>query len=397
VVYLAQKLRLLQYRGHFDAQLPLLEQLSKLPFGSDIGVALTRVMIGEEHALAGRVQQARAYYDPETTSRLLRLGDDSIQLAIARLAVAADDVDIAERLHRRMTVNRDRMVNGGVFLMVLEGPTTWGLAWLCQLLGRFEEASTDFAHALEVARRSGGKPVAALIALDYARHLSEAGDAESIRRAVDLARLALETAVEVGMSAAQADAESVLESLSSPVLEDPRQTPSLSMTQTGDTWLVTFGNVEFHVKNVRGVRMLATLVAEPNREFHVIDLSGTPSSDSERVDLGDSGPAIDEEARRQYRARVAELRGELEEAEEWNDTARAERAREELDAIEAELSRAVGLGGRHRRRGSAAERARVNVQRRIRDAIRRIEAFHPGLAKHLDRSVRTGTFCSYEP
>jgi hypothetical protein len=37
------------------------------------------------------------------------------------------------------------------------------------------------------------------------------------------------------------------------------------------------------------------------------------------------------------------------------------------------------------------------VQRRIRDAIRRIEGHHPGLAKHLDRSVRTGTYCAYEP
>jgi len=61
------------------------------------------------------------------------------------------------------------------------------------------------------------------------------------------------------------------------------------------------------------------------------------------------------------------------------------------------LSQALGIGGRERRVGSAAERARVNVQRRLRDAIRRIESHHPGLAKHLDRSVRTGTYCAYEP
>jgi hypothetical protein len=37
------------------------------------------------------------------------------------------------------------------------------------------------------------------------------------------------------------------------------------------------------------------------------------------------------------------------------------------------------------------------VQRRIRDAIRRIKRYHPALAKHLDRAVRTGAYCTYEP
>jgi hypothetical protein len=37
------------------------------------------------------------------------------------------------------------------------------------------------------------------------------------------------------------------------------------------------------------------------------------------------------------------------------------------------------------------------VTARIKDAIRRIGAAHPQLGRHLTRSVRTGTFCSYEP
>lgn len=395
-VHIAQTLRLLQYRGEFDAQLPVLERLSKFSFGNDIGTAIAQIMIGEEHALAGRLELARGCYDPETVDRLLRLADDSIQLSVARLAVAAADVDLAERLHRRMSVNRDHMVNGGVFLMVLEGPATWGLAWLSQLLGRRDEASEHFAHALEAARRSGGRPATALIALDYARHLASSDDGESKKQARALAKLACNTAVEVGMKAVATDATALTETLEAAVPPSAEAPPHPVMVRNGDSWLVSFGNVEFHVKDVRGVRMLAALVAEPGREFHALDLSGARSA-AERVDLGDSGAEIDDQARRQYRARVLELRVELAEAEEWNDTARAERAREELDAIESELSRAMGLGGRERRRGSAAERARVNVQRRIRDAIRRIETFHPGLARHLDRSVRTGTYCAYEP
>jgi tetratricopeptide (TPR) repeat protein len=396
-VYIAQKLRLLDYQGDFDAQLPILEQLSKLELGSEIGAATTRTVIGNEHAIAGREDIAKRYYDADIVRRLLRLGDDSIQLAIARLVATAGDVDLAERLHRRMSLNRDHMINGGVLLMVLEGPVTWGLAWLSRLLERHDESIEHLEHALEVARRSGGRPVSTLIALELADQLGESVEPERARRARALAEEAQKIASELGMKGAEAEAQKLLARLSSKTPEDQGDAPALSMTEHGDSWLIRFGNVEFHVKAVRGLQMLATLVAEPGREFHVIDLSGAPRDESDRIDAGDAGLHIDDEARRQYRARVVALREELAEAEDWNDPVRAERARAELDAIETELSRAVGLGGRARKQGGAAERARVNVQRRIKDAIRRIHAFHPGLAKHLERSVKTGTFCVYEP
>jgi hypothetical protein len=37
------------------------------------------------------------------------------------------------------------------------------------------------------------------------------------------------------------------------------------------------------------------------------------------------------------------------------------------------------------------------VTTRIRDAIRRIAQADPELGEHLSRSVRTGTFCVYDP
>ena len=98
-----------------------------------------------------------------------------------------------------------------------------------------------------------------------------------------------------------------------------------------------------------------------------------------------------------YRRRIEELRVEREAAELVGDEDRAWELQRELDALAAELARALGLGGRHRRAGSAAERARVNVTRAIRTAINRIEEVLPELGRHLDRSVRTGFFCRYEP
>lgn len=54
-----------------------------------------------------------------------------------------------------------------------------------------------------------------------------------------------------------------------------------------------------------------------------------------------------------------------------------------------------GLGGRPRRLGDDAERARKTVGARIRDALRRIETVHPALAAHLATHVQTGTYCRY--
>ncbi|MFA9270806.1 MAG: transcriptional regulator, partial [Baekduiaceae bacterium] len=76
---------------------------------------------------------------------------------------------------------------------------------------------------------------------------------------------------------------------------------------------------------------------------------------------------------------------------------RAARARAELDYVVQELSAAVGLGGRDRRAASDAERARVNVTRAIRSAVKRIADQDPTVGGHLDVSVRTGLFCRYDP
>jgi hypothetical protein len=68
-----------------------------------------------------------------------------------------------------------------------------------------------------------------------------------------------------------------------------------------------------------------------------------------------------------------------------------------MDFIAQELSSAVGLGGRDRRAASAAERARVNVTRALKREIRRIGDEDVRLGRELSTTVRTGTFCAYEP
>jgi hypothetical protein len=85
---------------------------------------------------------------------------------------------------------------------------------------------------------------------------------------------------------------------------------------------------------------------------------------------------------------AAALRGDVARQAEWNV---------ERDALIAELKRATGLGGRPRRSGSPAEKARLNVTRTIRHAIADLAGRAPELAAHLNESVVTGVSCCYEP
>jgi hypothetical protein len=61
------------------------------------------------------------------------------------------------------------------------------------------------------------------------------------------------------------------------------------------------------------------------------------------------------------------------------------------------LSTALGLGGRPRRLGDEADRARKAVTMRLRDAIIRLDRALPQLADHLRTTVRTGRECCYMP
>ena len=94
---------------------------------------------------------------------------------------------------------------------------------------------------------------------------------------------------------------------------------------------------------------------------------------------------------------LRELEEELAEATSWADPVRAARARQEMQFLTDQLAAAVGLGGRDRRTGSAAEQARVNITKAVKTALSRIRAHSPALASHLDATIHTGTFCCYTP
>ena len=166
----------------------------------------------------------------------------------------------------------------------------------------------------------------------------------------------------------------------------------ISLQREGDVWAVQgSGTTSFRLKDSKGLAYLNELVANPDREIHVLSLVGLEQG------AGDAGPVLDARAKAAYKRRLEELRDELKEAEGFADAGRTNRARAELDVLATQLAGAVGLGGRDRRAASDVERARINVQRRLKDAVDSITEVDPALGRYLSAAVKTGTYCSYTP
>jgi tetratricopeptide (TPR) repeat protein len=190
---------------------------------------------------------------------------------------------------------------------------------------------------------------------------------------------------------------------------DERQVTSLNVfRREGDYWTVIFDGHTVRVRNLKGMRHLARLLADPGREHHVLDLAADETSRSAQADsgpttnlprspLGDAGEILDAQAKDAYRRRLTEIDDDIEQARATGDAERAAQADTERDFLVRELARAFGLSGRGRRAASASERARAGVTRAVRHAIARIGEHHPQLGEHLSRTIRTGTYCAYLP
>jgi tetratricopeptide (TPR) repeat protein len=166
----------------------------------------------------------------------------------------------------------------------------------------------------------------------------------------------------------------------------------------GDTWTLAFGGRSVPLRDAKGLRDLAILLAAPGRDVAATELAaGAASAAAAGLAALGADPVLDDQARAAYRTRLARLDEELAEADTHGDIERSARLAAERDALIGELTSATGLGGRPRRLGDAAERARTTVTARIRDAIGRIERVHPELGRHLRASIVTGARCSYRP
>jgi len=235
------------------------------------------------------------------------------------------------------------------------------------VLHRRQDVAVPFAHGRDVAARVPG---ATLVPLEGRSHLPWQGDHRAVLDALG------------GFLGQALDA-------ASPVPPEPAN----EFRRDGDVWTISFSGRTVHLKHSRGLSDLAMLLAHPGRRFHAVELMGGPQ-DVPPPRLG-ADPMLDERARLEFRRRLERLDEQLGEARAASRDERAAGLEDEREAILGELRAATGLGGRRRSLGDSSERARKAVTSRIRESIARLHQVHPEVARHLDGSVTTGTYCVY--
>ncbi|MFP3992841.1 ATPase, partial [Streptomyces sp. E11-3] len=174
--------------------------------------------------------------------------------------------------------------------------------------------------------------------------------------------------------------------------------PAYEFRFDGTVWNLAYAGQRVHMPDTKGLRDLRLLLSRPGAGIDAVRLlapDGGPEVVAAHSMSGD--PVLDEEAKRQYKRRLDQLDEEIDRAAASGDEQRAARYDTERAALLAELRTAAGLGGRTRRLGDEAERARKAVTARIRDTLRKLDALHPALAAHLRDTVSTGLTCAYRP
>jgi tetratricopeptide (TPR) repeat protein len=371
------------------------------------GLALVRLAKGDIEGASALIADAIAHpldipskeRPPFGDLRLAPLFD-----AQAEIAAAAGDADTARHAAEALRSIADTHDSRG-----LDAAASLAAARAALAAGDLERAIDD-AGAAVAAWTDIGAPfesAAARVVLGHAHRRS--GNADRARMEWQTSQSAFEKFGAAGWAERVGDLIADASASPTPTTVRPAQPQGSTATFTcdGDTRTVSFGGRTVLVRDLKGLRYLARLLAEPGREFHVLDLVaveqgtlpvGDPVADAALTGGAEAGlPLIDQQAREAYRRRLAEVDEDIEEATRMNDVGRLELAQNDRDYLIAELSHSVGLGGRHRSVGGTAERARTSVTRSLRYAISRLSEHHPALATHLGQAVHTGTYCSYTP
>jgi hypothetical protein len=368
------------------------------------------------HAMVGRTDDARRAFETLCAGGMAEIPRDADWLATVALLIRAGarlgDARRTGQLGELLEPYAGRAVIAGRAAICI-GPVDRYAGIAAAAAGRLDAAANHLQRALALARSWGAEPTIAAVRLELADVLERSGDESSIASARALRTEGLAAAQRLELAGLQERWARTAEPEAQPApvssVAGPLGGP-WAFYRRGDIWTIGAPGREVQLRDAKGLAHIARLLAAPHLELHALDLVAGPQARGTAPAVvlaagvevrargeGDSGPVLDSQAKAAYRLRVEELQGEIDEAEAFHDDQRASRARDELVFVARELAGAVGLRGRDRKTGSDAERARVNVTRAIRTALRRISEHDPQLGRRLGSEIKTGTFCVYEP
>ncbi|MBA3268205.1 MAG: hypothetical protein H0T70_08100 [Acidimicrobiia bacterium] len=398
---------------------PMARSLADQPGGGDGGVALACL-----RGLLGRDGEARAELRRLAADGFAAVGDGAPWLAtvvvLAELAATLDQAPESDALYGMLLPHSRRFaVEAGA--AVCHGSVSRHLGLLAHTLGRWDDADAHFRQALADNAAAGAPLLVAHTSRQWSALLRARDAGDGWERGLQLLVRAEAIYRRLGVDRLADEARQVLARSHEPPASERRGADN-AFHHEGDTWLLSYGGVEVRLDDNLGLHDLAALLGNPGRSFHVTDLAagafarGIGHAGQPVTPAGSLGEAvdIDARARAENQARLAELDRELAGDGGGGDPVEVALARAERDVVVAGLAATASADGGPERppeRGSngpvlvhdlaapddPVERARWTVSTRIRLSLDRIDVAHPTLGRHLRHSVRTGTFCSYEP
>ena len=362
-----------------------------MPYGAmlaDARVASVLARIGDDNELGAVVaKMPDAAVDEEINA-----------FALSEVVWATGDAMLARRLHPILADYSERWQVYWFDCEIADAPNSRGLAYIAAVLGRWDECDRLFARALAAVEAVGRRSLVARMHFELGDLLMR--QEHEPQRARELITRARAQAGQIGLpelvrliDRRHPGLRAEPEKIRPPSAPGANAGRAFSMTLEGEYYAVPGTQGMLRFKASRGMQYLALLLDRPNTDVHVFEFVGS----TDHPDRGDGGELVDPTALRAYRTRLGALRETIEEAEALGDVERAERARDEMETIAAELGRTTQRGGRPRRADSAVDRARSSVQRRIKDALDRISEQDHELGARLRRAIHTGNYCSYRP
>ena len=404
-VYYAHLLSLRAWQGRLDELLPVIVDAA----GRYTELPAVWAALPYAHAELGRrdeaVDELRRAVEAHELEDIPGAQSWPVALAmLARASAVTGNAKIACRVRGLLAPLGERHVIGP-FGDCYYGPALLYVGLCSATVGELDDAVGQFERALQQATAVGARPVVAWAKAELAAVLELSGGAD----AEQVAALRAEAAAELdrlGMPRHRAALGEVGEATR------PAAGPANEFRRTAESWSICYDGQAVVVRPTKGLADIHRLLAVPGVELHVLELfreaevdvatgtgaaPGTAGASAEGAGGGSRQPVLDERAKVEYRRRLQDLQAEVDDARACADLARAERAEAELDFLVTELAAGLGFGGRDRTMTDEAERARQAVRARIRYTLDRLESVHPALRRHLDRSLLTGTFCSYQP
>jgi hypothetical protein len=321
-------------QGRLEEIEPLLEGFVERHASAPVWESATAHLL----AILGRLDEARRRFGPACDAFLAMRHDVTWLPHLGLLAEACARIGDRARaavLYDLLRPFADQHLVTGPGAACL-GPAARPAALLAAVLERWDEALALLDLALDRTERLGALGWVAQTLSDRAAVLAERdapGDREAAAACCARAR-ALAVRLDLrGLTAA-------VEALAMPLGAEPAPEPDATARQVlrheGDHWTVEYGGRAFHLRDSKGIRLLAHLLSHPGQEFHAAVLAAEVDGRTEAPDPSTVG--IDE-----------------------------------------------------------SERHRVSVTRAIHTLLARVTTAHPGLGEHLARTVHTGTLCSYGP